>query len=144
MLSAQTGLQFTRVSNKVIVGTIDKAGNSPSTNAIGQGSPEIEITGTVHDSKGNQLPGVTVLIQHTNKGTQTDTEAGFRINARPGEVLVFSSVGFITHEIPVNTGNNMQVVLLENIKALNELVVTALGLPKSKGVALLHPAIGRR
>jgi TonB-linked SusC/RagA family outer membrane protein len=130
MLSAQTGLQFTRASNKIVVGTTDKAGSSPALNPADQVSPEIEISGTVHDSKGNQLPGVTVLIQYTNKGTQTNAEAGFRIKARSGDTLVFSSIGFITYEIPVSTGNSLQVVLNENIKALNELVVTALGLPK--------------
>lgn len=130
MLSAQTGLKFTRVSNKIIIGTANKPDKPTDINLPDQISTEGEITGTVRDSKGNHLQGVTILIKNTNKGTQTNTDAYFRVMAGPGDILVFSSIGYLTCEIPVSIGIEMNVVLRENIKALNELVVTALGLQK--------------
>ncbi|HVI47623.1 MAG TPA: SusC/RagA family TonB-linked outer membrane protein [Chitinophaga sp.] len=130
MLTAQTGLKFTRISNKIIVGTADENGKSSAVNLVNHISLEREITGTVRDSKGTPLPGVTIQIKNTTKGTQSNAEAGFSIIAGPGDVLVFSSIGFITREMNIGTGNEMNVVLRENIKALSELVVTALGLQK--------------
>lgn len=132
MLIEQTGFTFTRIGNKIIVGTTDKPGKLSTDNPADHISPEIDITGTVRDSKGNHLQGVTIQIRNTNKGTQTNADASFRIKAGPGAVLVFSSIGYTTREIPVLTTNEMDVVLHENIKSLNELVVTALGLQKKR------------
>lgn len=130
LLSAQTGLKFTLVSNRIIVG----AANGPDPSSLPEfllpSLPERPVTGTVRDSKGNPLQGVTILIRNTNKGTQTGPDARFDIMAGPEDVLLFSSVGYISREIPVSYATEMNVVLHENIQSLNELVVTALGLQK--------------
>lgn len=130
LMSAQSGLKFIHINNKIIVGAASDTKNSPTVDLLNHVSLERDITGIVRDNKGTPLPGVTVQIKHTNKGTQTNADAGFTIKASTGDMLVFSSVGYLTREILVGTENDMTIRLQENVKALNELVVTALGLQK--------------
>lgn len=130
LLSAQTGLKFTRINNKIIVGAESDTGDAQAVDLLKHVSLEREITGIVRDNKGTPLQGVTIQIRNSNKGTKTDADAGFNITAGPGDVLVFSSVGYLNREVPVGTASEINVTLNENIKALSEFVVTALGLQK--------------
>ncbi|QJB33376.1 SusC/RagA family TonB-linked outer membrane protein [Chitinophaga oryzae] len=130
LLSAQTGLKFTRISNKIIVGADIETGGTSTVDLLKHVSLEREITGTVRDNKGTPLQGVTVQIRNSSKGTQTDADAGFSISANPGDVLLFSYVGYLTREVIVGTNSQINITLHENIKALGELVVTALGIQK--------------
>src|SRR5690242_12751633 len=72
---------------------------------------EQEITGTVRDAQGLPLPGVTVQVKGSNKGTQTNADGIFKISANPGDVLVFSSIGFVATEVPVGNGTTINVTL---------------------------------
>ncbi|GAA0541358.1 TonB-dependent receptor [Chitinophaga japonensis] len=92
---------------------------------------EQEITGTVRDAQGTPLPGVTVQVKGTSKGTQTNGDGVFKISANPGDVLVFSSIGFVATEVTVGNSSTMSVTLQGNVRGLNELVVTALGVKKA-------------
>ncbi|MFX1707801.1 SusC/RagA family TonB-linked outer membrane protein [Chitinophaga sp. CC14] len=130
LLSVQAGLKFTLINNKIIVGAESEAKPSPTVDLLNHVSLEREISGTVRDNKGTQLPGVTIQIKHSNKGTQSNADAGFSLKASTGDVLVFSSVGFITREVTVGADPRIDVRLQENVKALSELVVTALGIQK--------------
>lgn len=89
-----------------------------------------EITGTVRDAKGNPLPGVTVMLKNSNKGTKTDVDGFYRIAANPGDVLVFTFIGFTSQEKTVGAGGTISLTLEEDVRGLNELVVTALGIRK--------------
>lgn len=83
------------------------------------------VTGTVSDSSG-VLPGVTVIIKGSNRGTETDFDGNFAINVEENEVLVFSFVGCSTKEAIVNSDNTVNVELEED-NVLDEVVVTGLG-----------------
>lgn len=87
------------------------------------------VRGTVLDERGETLVGVSVIIQGTSTGTATDAKGRFEIRAKRGDVLVVSSIGFITENVTV-TGNTLTVTLKEDSQMLGEVVVTALGLPK--------------
>ncbi len=78
------------------------------------------------------LPGVNVLIKDTTTGTQTDFDGNYTINAEPGQTLVFSYVGQITEERVVGTSNTINVQMEEDTQALDEVVVTALGITREK------------
>ncbi|MGO4288652.1 SusC/RagA family TonB-linked outer membrane protein [Chitinophaga sp. RAB17] len=130
LMSTQSGLKFTRINNKIIVGAASDTGPSPTVDLLNHVSLERDIKGIVRDNKGTPLPGVTIQIKHTNKGTQTNADAGFTLKASTGDMLVFSSVGFLNREVLVGTEDDINVRMQENVKALNELVVTALGLQK--------------
>lgn len=63
------------------------------------------ISGQLHQTDGSPLPGVNIIVKNTNRGTTTDIDGNYRITAQPGDVLVFSFIGFDTREVKVtNTG----------------------------------------
>tara|TARA_R110001592_G_scaffold325549_2_gene605638 strand:- start:2460 stop:5477 length:3018 start_codon:yes stop_codon:yes gene_type:complete len=94
---------------------------------------EKEITGTVTSkTDGAPLPGVNVLVEGTTKGAQTDFDGNYSITASVGEVLKFSYIGLSTMQIPVGASNVINVQLEEDAEQLNEIVVTALGIKKTR------------
>ncbi|MCG9971801.1 SusC/RagA family TonB-linked outer membrane protein [Christiangramia crocea] len=86
-----------------------------------------EITGTVNDTDGLPLPGVNVIIQNTNRGTQTDFDGNYSIDVSEGEVLLFSYVGYTTETVPVGTQNTINITLQEDAAQLDEVVVVGYG-----------------
>src|ERR1700743_1473460 len=73
------------------------------------------ITGTVRDTSGLAVPGVTVRLKGTaiNKGVITDDNGTYTIRANSGEVLVFSSIGYNPQEVTVG-GGTLNVLLMMN------------------------------
>lgn len=92
---------------------------------------QIRVTGKVNDLNQEPLPGATVVVKGTNRGTVTDVEGMYTIQAAAGEILVFSFVGFETVEKTVGNSNTIDVNLSEGL-ALNEVVVTALGIKRDE------------
>lgn len=92
------------------------------------------ISGTVIDEEtGEGLPGATVFLKgSTSTGTVTDLDGKFTINARPFDVLVFSSIGFIPQEVSIDGQKNLEITMLVDVQSLEEVVVTAFGLKREK------------
>lgn len=90
------------------------------------------ITGKVTSSEDGQgVPGVSVMIKGTNKGTTTDANGTFKINTSAAkDVLVFSAIGYSTSEVAVGTRNTINVVLNVENQALSEVVVVGYGTQK--------------
>ena len=90
------------------------------------------ITGKVTSSEDGQgIPGVSVMIKGTNKGTTTDANGTFKINSSTAkDVLVFSAIGYSTSELAVGTRNTINVVLNVENQALSEVVVVGYGTQK--------------
>lgn len=87
------------------------------------------ITGQVKDDKGDPIPFASVTIKGTNKGTTTDANGNFRIEAKTGDVILISAVGSKEREVAVGSSSAYNVSL-EKTGALQEVVVTALGVSK--------------
>jgi TonB-linked SusC/RagA family outer membrane protein len=88
----------------------------------------INLTGTVRDAKGEGIPGVSVVIKGTTTGTATDAKGVFRLNVPTGnETLVISSIGFKKQEIAISGRSNLDVVLVDDAAALDEVVVVGYG-----------------
>ncbi|WP_442846480.1 SusC/RagA family TonB-linked outer membrane protein [Leeuwenhoekiella sp. H156] len=85
------------------------------------------ITGTVTDDSGLPLPGVNILLKGTNKGTQTDFDGNFNIEAAQGDILTFSYVGFENTDVIVSSANTLNVKLVAG-EMLEEVVINALGI----------------
>jgi TonB-linked SusC/RagA family outer membrane protein len=86
---------------------------------------ERTITGTVSTESEGPVPGVNVLIQGTMTGAITDMDGKYTITVPgPNTVLVFSYVGYVTEAITVGTQSVIDVVLVPDIVALQEVVVT--------------------
>ena len=95
---------------------------------------EKSISGTVTSKlDGTTLPGVSVVVQGTTKGTETDFDGKYTIKASVGEILSFSSLGMKTKTVTV-TGSTttLNVVLEDDASQLDEIVITALGIKKSR------------
>lgn len=90
---------------------------------------QTRVTGKVSDLKNEPLPGATVLVKGTSRGTVTDVDGTYAIQAASGETLVFSFVGFETKEFLVGATTVVDITLSEGV-ALNEIVVTALGVER--------------
>ena len=90
------------------------------------------ISGTISDASGLPLPGATVIVKGTASGTSTDFDGKYTIKANQGATLVFSFVGYTTKEIKVGASNTINVQLSEDAQALEEVVVTALGIKREK------------
>jgi len=92
---------------------------------------EKTVSGTVSDSSGS-LPGVSVSIKGTAKGTETDFDGKYSIKAKTGDVLRFSYLGFKTMEKTVGASATMNATMIEDASVLDEIVVTALGIKRDK------------
>lgn len=92
------------------------------------------ISGKVTGDDGNPIPGVSVRIQNTQIGIATDASGAFSLKASPQDVLIFSSVGYTTQEVKVGTRNVINVVLVSNVSALDEVVVVGYGTQKRSSV----------
>jgi TonB-linked SusC/RagA family outer membrane protein len=92
-----------------------------------------KISGKVTSADdGSGIPGVTVQIKGTSKGTQTDLNGDYSIEAAQGQNLVFSFVGMVSQEVAVGTKTVVNVTLANDAQALSEVVVTALGIQREK------------
>ena len=88
---------------------------------------EIVVEGTVLSEDNLPIPGVTVVIKGTSKGSATDFDGIFSIKADSNDILVFSYVGYNTQEIQVTGSEPMTVILKESISTLDQVVVVAYG-----------------
>jgi TonB-linked SusC/RagA family outer membrane protein len=88
------------------------------------------VTGKVTGNNDQGLPGVNVVVGGTTTGTTTDAEGNYSINAPANSSLVFSFISYISQTIQVSNRSIINVKLAEDAKAIDEVVVTALGIKK--------------
>lgn len=90
------------------------------------------VTGTVTESSGLPLPGVSVTEKGTKNGTATNISGKFTISVKDGAVLVFSSIGMATKEVTVGASSVVNVTMSDNAEGLEEVAVTALGVKRDR------------
>ena len=122
---------FSKKFAMVIVLLYFSVGIFAQVNTSGQDAGK--VSGLVSDNEGNPLIGVSITVKGTKIGTVSDVDGRYQINvAGQGGVLIFSYIGFSTREISVNNNKTLDVVLQDANKALDEVVVTALGIKREK------------
>jgi len=93
------------------------------------------VTGTVSSADdGATLPGVTIKIKNTDRGTTTNEDGIFNIEASPNDVLVFSFIGFSSQEVTVGTQASVNVTLATDGQVMEEVVVVGYGTQKRSEV----------
>lgn len=92
------------------------------------------INGVVSDSRNESIIGANVLIKGTTIGTITDFDGKFSIDASLGDVLVVSYIGMNSKEIIVGSERNIRIILEDDTKALDEVVVIGYGSVKKRDV----------
>lgn len=86
-------------------------------------SPRVQITGTVRDGSGQPMPGVNIIVRGTTNGTTSDATGNYSIEAEPENILVFSFIGYAPIEEKIGTRSVVNVVMHEDIKSLDEVIV---------------------
>ncbi|RXK81417.1 carboxypeptidase-like regulatory domain-containing protein [Filimonas effusa] len=97
------------------------------------------VTGKIVDKSGQPVIKAAVIVKGTGIGTTSDEKGNFRINAKPGDVLEISFVGYQTEEVKVTGDNVLTVVLTELKSSLADVVVVGYGTQKK---ANLTGAVG--
>ncbi|MBD1259493.1 SusC/RagA family TonB-linked outer membrane protein [Maribacter polysiphoniae] len=93
---------------------------------------EKTISGMVSDQSGLPLPGVNIVVVGTTNGTQTDFDGNYTIKASEGQTLLFTYIGQKEMRKKVGAGNSINVQMEDDAQALDEVVVTAVGITRSQ------------
>lgn len=128
-ISKQTYLKFVRINDNIHVSKRDDG--EDRIDEIITNTLLAEIKGRVVSATDNSpIPGVTVRVKDTDRGTATDIDGNYALDAAPGETLVFSFVGFITKEVNVGNQSVLNISLEEDLQSLEEVVVVGYGTMK--------------
>ncbi len=126
----QAKLQFREVNSTISIKKWESAlGNSAEELTQNQ---ERELAGKVTNEDGEAIPGVTVSVVGTSRGVVTNVDGVYRISVSPDERLSFSFIGFKTQVIPVKDKAEINIVLSQEDMALDEVVVTAVGIKRKE------------
>ncbi|MCR9229102.1 MAG: SusC/RagA family TonB-linked outer membrane protein [Flavobacteriaceae bacterium] len=87
--------------------------------------PQVTVSGTVTDSTGEPLAGVNLVVESKNIGTMSDLDGSFTIQAVPGDILIFSMVGYTSKSVVVMGQDAIKVSLEEDVTQLGEVVLNA-------------------
>ncbi len=112
------------INDRIIVLTNSDNAN----NAINMVLQQKSVSGTVTDSDGLPLPGVTVLIKGTTNGTVTNTDGEYTLsNVKPENTLVFSFVGMLTQEVEIGNQTSINITMVASAIGLDEVVAIGYG-----------------
>ena len=101
----------------------------------------VEVSGTVVDAAGEAAVGAGVLVKgDASQGTTTDLDGRFQIQVHPGDVLVFSYIGYDDVEFPVTVSQRNVLITLSGTQVLDELVVVGYGVQKK---SVMSSAVSR-
>jgi len=116
-------MEFNKIRNAIV--SIE---NSPRKELI------IEIQGKVTDSSGEGVPGATILVKGTTKGTATDINGDFQIEAQQGDELIVSFVGYKIKTVVVGNQTLINIVLEEDLASLEEVIVVGYGSQEKRNI----------
>ncbi|MFT7033077.1 MAG: TonB-linked SusC/RagA family outer membrane protein [Cyclobacteriaceae bacterium] len=131
-LSQLTDLKFKRVNEMIHVARLDR--EDSGVEEIITNIADLDVSGKVTDDTGIGLSGVNVLVKGTTQGVVADLDGNYKINVAENATLIFSYVGYATHELEVNGRNEISVNLTAGAEYLEELVVIGYGAVKKSDV----------
>ncbi len=120
-LFSKTGITYSMEENHIILYR-NKSTNPGQIDAI---KKTITISGLVLDKAGEPIIGANVVVKGTIKGAVTDLSGAFKIAADSKAILEVTYIGYLKCEIPVENKKNLKIVLTEDSRNLDEVVVTA-------------------
>lgn len=101
------------------------AGNAKSIDAVQQSGAQ--LTGTVVDATGEPIIGASVMLQGSTTGTITDLDGNFKLDVPKKGIIEVSYIGYRKQEIAIGKENHLRIVLEEDTKALDEVIVIGYG-----------------
>ncbi|WP_297335000.1 TonB-dependent receptor [Algoriphagus sp.] len=102
------------------------------------------VNGTVVDETGTPIPGVSVLLQGTTRGTTTDLDGKYSLEASSSEVLIFSFIGYTTVEETVGNRSIIDIQLNPDLSELEEVVVVGYGTQKKSQLTGAISSVGTK
>ena len=134
LMSKDANLKFRRVNENIHV-SIKKDHFDPYLHSIEYEYYDRTITGKVTDENGESLPGVNIKVKGFEIGVITNVDGTYKLSV-PDEAttLIFSYIGYITEEIPIEGKTEIDITLLPNIEELDEIVVVGFGTQKKESV----------
>lgn len=123
-IARQANLEFMQVNHNIHV---KKPSSKAEAVSIERNTVDVVITGTVVDSNGEGLPGVTVSVPGTSIGTATDMDGKYSLSVSEGATLIFSFIGFQTQRVAIGDRSVVDITLLEDMSSLQEVVVIGYG-----------------
>ncbi len=124
-IAKQASVNFRQVNNNI---SVTKRSGSIK-NKIEEIMQSIVVSGNVSSQSG-PLPGVSILVKGTMRGTVTDENGNYQITVPEDATLVFSSIGYLTEETIVGNRTVINVVMIEDLKQLQEMVIIGYGTQK--------------
>ncbi len=121
-----TGYNYQIIDRQVLV----KAGNPAETVNAGVTQQNRLVSGVVTDASGEPIIGANVIIKGTTTGSITDIDGKFMLDAKNGDVIQVSFIGYLTQEIPYTGQATLAVSLVEDTQKLEEVVVVGYGVQK--------------
>ena len=122
-----TNIEYKIMDNNIILST--------KQSSIAQGTnqqTERKITGQILDKQGNAIIGANILEKGSNNGTISDLDGHFNLNVKGNTSLIISYIGYKSVTVAVKNQRNLQITLAEDLEALDEVVVTALGIKREE------------
>lgn len=111
-----SNVSYTIVDNQIVLSVANKA------RELQQDDKRI-VKGTLKDAQGLGLPGVSVIVKGKTTGTVTDLDGNYSIEVPDNATLIFTYIGYLPQEVKVGSKQDVNVVLKEDNKALDEVVV---------------------
>jgi TonB-linked SusC/RagA family outer membrane protein len=128
-IAFQRKLHFKQVNNTISVKTLETNENVHLLE-IEVDAYDVDIRGTVTTQSGDPIPGVAISVAGTTLGTITDIDGKYSLSVPDNATLVVSYIGYATQRVQIGTRTVVDIVLVEDIAALEEVVVTALGIER--------------
>ena len=125
-------IQYFQVSNRIVLRKNDESASDINSvkESIVDNNVYVDntIKGTIIDEKGEKLPGVSIVVKGTTRGTTTNSNGDYTISVPDNKAtLVFSFVGYESQEVIVGNKTNLNLTLKLDNKALDEVVVVGYG-----------------
>lgn len=105
---------------------------------------DTQVSGTVVDETGTPLPGVTILLKGTTRGTTTDLDGKYSIAAPANGVLVFSFIGYNNLEETVGSRSKIDLALSPDVSNLDEVIVVGYGTQKKSQLTGAISSVGNK
>ncbi len=102
--------------------------------SLGLWAQDKQVAGKVKDGSGSGMPGVTVTVKGTQRGTTTDVDGNYKVAVPNNATLVYSYVGFLGKEVAIGNQSVVDVILAEDTKTLNEVVVVGYGTQQKRDI----------
>lgn len=105
---------------------------------------DTQVSGTILDETGTPLPGVTILLKGTTRGTTTDLDGKYSISAPSNGVLVFSFIGYNNLEETIGSRSKIDLTLTPDVSNLDEVVVVGYGTQKKSQLTGAISSVGNK